>query len=219
MSTGGPAASEASPFPPSDEIAMKILYSSTSPYSAKVRMAAHYLDLGIGSEVVKTDEEPSLLISNNPLGKIPVLVREDMPAVFDSAVIMQFLNRQSKGRLYPRNAEKRTEAETLEALCDGIIDCLIATIYERRFRPEEKVHQPWLDRQWAKAARGLDHLNANLPKTGKSLHGGHFALASLLGYLELRFPGQWEKGRGKLKGWPKKFEKAFPDYAAMKPQA
>mgnify|MGYP000541822815 CR=1 FL=1 len=198
---------------------MKILYSSTSPYSAKVRMAAHYLDLGIDSEAVKTDDAPGLLLDNNPLGKIPVLVREEKPAVFDSAVIMQFLNRESKGKLYPRNAEKRTEAETLEALCDGITDCLIATIYERRFRPEEKVHQPWLDKQWGKAMRGLDHLNENLPKTGKSLHGGHFALAALLGYLDLRFPGQWEKGRGKLKKWPQKFEKLFVDYPSLKPLA
>lgn len=198
---------------------MKILYSSTSPYSAKVRMAAHYLDLGISGEAVKTDDEPDVLISSNPLGKIPVLLREDKPAIYDSVTIMQFLNREAKGKLYPRNPEKRVEAETLEALCDGITDCLLASIYERRFRPEEKVHQPWLDTQWAKVARGLDHLNAHPPKTGKSLHGGHFALAALIGYLELRFPGRWEKGRGKLKNWTKKFEKFFPDYVAMKPQA
>jgi len=198
---------------------MKILYSSTSPYSAKVRMAAHFLDFGVGAEAVKTDDEPSVLISNNPLGKIPVLVREELPAIFDSGAIMQFFNRESKGKLYPRNAEKRTEAETLEALCDGITDCLLATIYEMRFRPEEKVHQPWLDKQWVKVARGLDYLNDNLPRTTKSLHGGHFALAALIGYLELRFPGRWEKGRGKLKNWPKKFEKFFADYEAMKPQA
>lgn len=198
---------------------MKLLYSSTSPYSAKVRMAAHYLDLGIESEAVKTDDEPSILLSSNPLGKIPVLVREEKPAIYDSVAIMQFLNRDSKGKLYPRSPEKRTEAETLEALCDGITDCLLASIYERRFRPEEKIHQPWLDKQWSKVARGLDHLNDNLPRTTKSLHGGHFALAALLGYLELRFPGQWEKGRGKLKNWPKKFEKFFADYQQLKPQA
>lgn len=198
---------------------MKLLYSSTSPYSAKVRMAAHYLDLGIASEAVKTDDEPDILISSNPLGKIPVLLRDDKAPIYDSVAIMQFLNRDTKGKLYPRNPEKRAEAETLEALCDGITDCLLASIYEIRFRPQEKVHQPWLDKQWVKVTRGLDYLNANLPKTGKSLHGGHFALAALIGYLELRFPGRWEKGRGKLKNWPKKFEKFFPDYSGMKPQA
>jgi glutathione S-transferase len=198
---------------------MKLLYSSTSPYSAKVRMAAAYLDLGVESVAVNTNEEPAILIDNNPLGKIPVLLRDDAMPVYDSVAIMQFLNRQAKGKLYPRNAEKRTEVDVLEALCDGIIDCLIATIYEKRFRPEEKVHQPWIDKQWHKAIRGLDHLNANLPKTTKQLHGGHFALAALIGYLELRFSGQWEKGRGKLKNWPKRFEKLFPNFQAMKPQA
>jgi glutathione S-transferase len=198
---------------------MKLLYSSTSPYSAKVRMAARHLALDIEAIAVKTDEEPALLLDNNPLGKIPVVVREEMPPVYDSVAIMQFLNRESRGKLYPRAAEKRTESEVLEALCDGVTDCLLAIIYERRFRPEDKQHQPWTDKQWAKVERALDHLNANMPKTSKNLNGGHFALAALLGYLELRFGGQWEKGRGKLKSWPKKFEKFFPDYHAMKPQA
>ncbi|MBL0371275.1 glutathione S-transferase family protein [Rhizobium sp. KVB221] len=197
---------------------MKLLYSSTSPYSAKVRMAAHHLDLGVASEAVKTDDEPAVLLASNPLGKIPVLLREDKAPVFDSVAIMQFMNREAKGKLYPRNPEKRTEAEVLEAVCDGIVDCLIAIIYERRFRPEERLHQPWIDKQWSKVTRGLDYLNANLPKTSKSLHGGHFALAALIGYLNLRFEGQWEKGRPKLKNWPQKFEKFFPDYSKMRPQ-
>ncbi|MDO6963721.1 glutathione S-transferase family protein [Rhizobium alvei] len=198
---------------------MKILCSPASPYSAKVRMAARYLDFPATSEMVKTDEKPDLLIANNPLGRIPVLVPDEGKAIYDSVVIMQYMNRQSKGRLYPRNAEKRTEAEVLEALCDGIIDSLIAIIYERRYRPEETIHQGWIDRHWEKVTRGLDYINDNMPKTGKALHGGHFALAALIGYLDLRFAGQWEKGRRKLKAWPQKFERFFPDYVALKPQA
>jgi glutathione S-transferase len=197
---------------------MKLLYSSTSPYSAKVRMSAHHLDLGIAAETTNTEDTPVELLASNPLGKIPVLIREDKPPVFDSVAIMQFLNREAKGKLYPRKPEKRTEAETLEALCDGITDCLLAIVYEKRFHPPEKVHQPWIDRQWQKVTRGLDHLNANPPRVNKNLHGGHFALAALLGYLSLRFEGEWEKGRGKLKNWPQKFEKFFPQYQALKPQ-
>ncbi|MDI6837280.1 MAG: glutathione S-transferase, partial [Rhizobiaceae bacterium] len=86
-------------------------------------------------------------------------------------------------------------------------DCLLAIVYERRQRPEERVHQPYIDRQWQKVSRGLDYLDANLPKTGKSLHGGHFSLAALIGYLMLRFPGEWEDGRTALAAWPQKFEK------------
>jgi glutathione S-transferase len=92
-------------------------------------------------------------------------------------------------------------------------------IYEKRFRPEEKVHQPWLDRQWSKVERALDHLDDNLPRTTKNLHAGHFALAAMLGYLALRFEGRWERGRPRLKNWPLKFEKFFPEYQHFKPRA
>lgn len=198
---------------------MKVLYSPASPYSAKVRMAARHCGIEIESVRTDTNAEAHELVDNNPLGKIPTLLTDDGKAVFDSRAIMQFLDRESGKKLYPRNAAKRTEAEVLEALCDGICDALLLCVYERRFRSEEKVDQDWLDRQWRKIDRGLDHLNANLPRTTKSLHGGHFALAALIGYLALRFDGKWERGRAKLKNWPAKFEKFFPDHGTMKPQA
>ena len=198
---------------------MKILYSPASPYSAKARMAAHYCGLEADSVVVDTNADPQELTGNNPLGKIPTLIDEDGTAVYDSRAIMQYLDRKSGKKLFPRNAEKRTEAEVLEALCDGITDCLLAIVYERRFRPEDKIHRPWIHRQWSKVTRSLDHLNDNLPRTTRKLHGGHFALAGLLGYLELRFQGEWERGRPKLKNWPAKFTKFFPEYDQFKSQA
>lgn len=198
---------------------MKLLCSSTSPYSSKVRMALRYLDMEAEVVRVATTEDPPELTDNNPLGKIPTLLTGGDGPIFDSRAIMHYLDRRSKGGLYPRKNHKRTEAEVLEALCDGITDCLIAIVYERRQRPEERMHQPYIDRQWQKVSRGLDHLNAHLPKTGKSLHGGHFSLAALIGYLILRFPGEWEDGRTALAAWPQKFEKRFEDYAELKPQA
>lgn len=197
---------------------MKLLYSTTSPYSAKVRMAATHLGLPIEAVLINTNDEPAELTHSNPLGKIPVLIRDGHPPVFDSRAIMQFLDRETKGGLYPRRGEKRTEAEVLEALCDGITDCLLSIAYEKRSRPPEMQHQPWIDKQWSKVVRGLDHLNANMPKTRNKLNGGHFALAAMIGYLDLRFAGQWEKGRGKLRVWPKKFETLFPTFHDMKPQ-
>ena len=197
---------------------MKLLYSPPSPYSAKVRMAARHAGIEAASEVVDTSADPAELVSSNPLGKIPTLINDDV-TVYDSRAIMQYLDRESGKKLYPRNAQKRTEAEVLEALCDGVTDCLLAMVYERRFRPEEKVHQAWLDRQWSKIERALDHLNDNLPRTTRKLHGGHFALAALLGYLALRFEGKWERGRPKLKNWPGKFARFFPEYDQFKPKA
>ena len=195
----------------------KLLYASASPYSAKVRMSALYAGVDIEAVPTKTDDEPAALISANPLGKIPVLVLDDDRAVYDSAAIVQYLNRMSKNALLPRNADKRTDAEVLEALADGICDSALVMVYERRHRPEEKVHQPWLDKQWAKITRALDQLNANPPKLPKKITAGHIALRAALGYLALRFAGKWEKGRGRLVRWMKRFDEKFPDLAAAVP--
>ena len=132
-------------------------------------------------------------------------------AIFDSRAITQYLNRLSGGALFPRNAAKRTDAERLEALADGICDCLLAHVYERRMRPAEKVHQPWLDLQWSKAVRALDRLNDAPPRFGKKPTAGHIALRAALGYLDLRFAGQWERGRSKLKRWASRFDERFPE--------
>ena len=189
----------------------KLLYASTSPYSSKVRMAAAYAGIAIDLEPVKTEDKPADLLAANPLGKIPVLVLEDGRAVHDSRAITQHLNRLSKSALFPRNADKRLDAEVLEATADGICDCALSMVYERRTRPEALVYQPWLDRQWAKIVAALDLLNANPPKLPKKITAGHMALRACLGYLALRFGGQWEKGRGRLVRWAARFDEKFPE--------
>ena len=196
-----------------------ILYSPASPYSAKVRMAAALCGIAIDSKVVNTNQPPAELLAANPLGKIPALVLDDGQSVYDSRAITQYLNREAKGVLFPRNAAKRLEAERLEALADGICDCLLAIVYEQRFRPEEKVHQPWLDKQWEKATRSLDYLVDNLPRLTKKTDGGQIALRAMLGYLELRFADRnWKKGRTKLVKWVQRYDERFPDLAALAPQ-
>lgn len=199
---------------------MKLLYSPASPYAAKVRMAARQAGINLPVEKVNTGSNPPELLDNNPLGKIPTLLREGEPPIYDSVAIMHYLDRLSGGRLYPKKDPKRTEAEVLEALCDGMMDSLLAIMNERRSRPADRVHQPWIDKQWDKVSRGLDYLDAHLPKTGKKLHGGHFALAGLLSYLDLRFGDRnWRNGREQLAAWPEVFGKRFPDYDTLKAQA
>lgn len=196
----------------------KLLYSPASPYSAKVRMAAAYAGVAIEPVIVDTNAEPALLIDNNPLGKIPVLLTDEGESIFDSRAITQYLNRISGNALFPRNAARRTEAERLEALADGLSDCLLAHVYERRFRPEEKVEQSWLDKQWSKSERALDYLAANPPKLPKKITAGHIALRAALGYLELRFSGKWERKRSKLVRWVKRFDEKFPELAGLAPK-
>ncbi len=198
----------------------KLFHAPASPYSAKVRMAALHTGYAIEKVAVDTASEPAELISVNPLGKIPVLILDDGEAVYDSAAIMHHISRETGGRLYPRNAAKRLEAERLEALADGLCDCLLAHVYERRFRPEEKVHLPWLERQWSKATRTLDHLNAAPPKLTKYPTGGQIALRAAIAYAGLRFfGGQWERGRARLLRWAKRFDERFPEMTAELPKA
>ncbi len=189
----------------------KLLYAPASPYSAKVRMSAAYAGIELEAVVTNTGQQPEELVSANPLGKIPTLVLDDGRVVFDSRAITQYLNRESKNALFPRNADKRTEAEAMEALADGICDCALAIVYERRMRPEEKVHQEWIDGQWRKIVRALDHLNANPPKLPRKITAGQIAMRAMLGYLSLRFAGEWERGRSRLTRWAARFDEKFPE--------
>lgn len=196
----------------------KLLFATASPYSAKVRMSAAYAGIALEAIPTNTGDEPELLLKNNPLGKIPVLLTDEGESLFDSRAITQHLNRISKNALFPRNPAKRLEAERLEALADGICDCLLAHVYERRFRPEEIVHQPWLDKQWKKVTRALDSLETSPPKLPKKITTGQIALRACLGYLELRFPGKWERGHSKLRRWVKRFDEKFPELAPYTPR-
>jgi glutathione S-transferase len=180
-------------------------------------MAAAYAGIAIDVVPVVTQDRPAELISANPLGKIPVLVLDDGRSVYDSRVITQHLNRLSKNALFPRNPDKRLEAEMLEALADGISDCALLMVYERRMRPDAMVYQPWLDGQWVKVTSALDQLNANPPKLPKKITVGQIALRVTLGYLALRFAGKWEKGRGRLTRWIARFDEKFPELKGCVP--
>jgi glutathione S-transferase len=197
----------------------KILYSPASPYSAKVRMAAAHAGYAAESVIVVTADDPETLISANPLGKIPALVLDDGGSVFDSPVIMQFINAHTGQTLYPKNAVKRLPVLQREALADGICDCLISYMYEIRLRPEDKRMASIMDRQLKKAMRGLDTLCAGRLPVPSRIDGGHIALRAMVGYLDLRFAGKWEKGRLKLKRFAKSFDEKFPELAKLVPSA
>jgi glutathione S-transferase len=195
----------------------KMLISLTSPYSAKVRMAAVHAGFAFESVMTDTSIQPAELVAQNPLGKIPVLLTENDGAVFDSPVILRYINRASGGKLLPRNPAKLLEAERLEAIADGICDCAIACMYEMKQRPAELIYQGWIDKQWKKVTQALDLLETQGPKLPVKIHAGHIALAAALAYLGIRFPG-WEKGRPKLKRYLAKFRDKQPELAGFLPQ-
>lgn len=136
----------------------------------------------------------------NPMGKIPVLVRPDGPALYDSRVICRFLSERAGARFYP---EDGWDILTLEALGDGICDAAILMVYEARSRPEEARHAPWVEGQWAKIARALDALDAQWMAVLKGpLSIGHISVACALSYLDLRLAARdWRAGHADLAEW------------------
>lgn len=195
----------------------KILYSGLSPYAAKVRMAAGFVGYEFESVPVDAFSPTDSFLSSNPLGKIPVLITSDGRTIHDSRVIVQFLDQWSGGRLFPQDPERRLAVAMLESFADGIGDCLQAIMMERRFRPEDKRHVPWTDRLWAKVTRSLDRLEGEIglePET----HVGHFALRAMLGYLALRFSGEWERDCPLLSVWADAFDRDHPELVKFAPQ-
>lgn len=197
-----------------------LFYAPASPYSAKVVMAAALAGIELDRQVVSTSDEPEALLAANPLGKIPTLVLDDGTAVFDSRAIMMELDRISGKAIFPRSTAKRGAAERMEAAADGLCDALLAQVYERRMRPEEKVHGPWIEYQARKVERALDWFEATPTRFGKTPHGGQLALYAALAYADLRFPDlNWGKGRPRLRRFVARFEEVAPELIAFKPSA
>ena len=197
-----------------------ILRSSTSsPFGRKVKITAIHCGLmdKISVDAAKTMDPEDSLRTQNPLGKIPVLILDDGSALFDSRVICEYLDGLHTGaKLFPQNAQ-RWPALTLAALADGMMDAGILQVYEYRYRPENIIHQDWLDLQAAKAERSLTWLESTLPATLETIHIGHIGLACALGYLDFRFEGVWRPRYPALTRWLKTFEAAVPAFAETMP--
>ena len=140
----------------------------------------------------------------NPMGKIPVLVRPEGPALFDSRVICRFLDDRAGARLYPENG---WDVLTLEAIGDGICDAAVLMVYESRSRPESARHEPWVEGQWAKIARALDTLEERwMGLLEGPLTIGQISVGCALSYLDLRAGDRnWRAGHDKLAAWHARF--------------
>jgi glutathione S-transferase len=194
--------------------------SPASPFARKVRIAASLLNLDGKIDVRETDlNDPADTIRRqNPLGKIPALVLENGETLYDSRVILEYLDHLAGGgRIIPREAAARFAALRLQALCDGALDAGILLVYEGRYRPPEMKVQSWVERQQDKMKRALDALEEAPPKLDALPDVGQIALACLLGYCDLRFEGTWRKDHPKLIAWHDAFAAQVPAFAATKP--
>jgi len=173
---------------------MKLIGSNTSPYVRKVRivMAEKKLDYQFVEEDVWA--ATTVMAHSNPLGKVPCLVMEGGEAVFDSRVIVEYLDTLSPvGKLIPGQGRERAEVKTWEALADGLLDAAVLARLEATWsgRTDAQRSQAWIDRQMGKIHATVKAMSVGLAE--KSFCSGiHFSLSDVavgcaLGYLDLRF--------------------------------
>jgi len=166
--------------------------SPSSPFARKIRIAAAVLGLerDIAIEAADTVDPSDSVRRQNPLGKIPVLILDDGTAIYDSPVILEYLDhRAGGGRIIPTAPAARFAAQCQQALCDGILDAGILRVYEGRWRPPEHHVAKWVDHQAGKMTRGLASLEAEPPGLDAPPHVGQITAACVLGYLDFRFEG------------------------------
>jgi glutathione S-transferase len=184
---------------------MKLIGSLTSPYVRKVRvvLAEKKLDHQFETEDPWSSEA---LLKMNPLGKVPVLVLGGGEAVFDSRVIVEYLDARSPlSRLIPETGRERTEVRTWEALADGLLDAAVAARLEQHWpgRTAEQRSSAWIDRQLSRVDTALGAMSSGLADkpwcAGIHLSLADIAVGCALGYLDFRFPGiQWRDRHGNL---------------------
>ena len=187
--------------------------SPASPFGRKVKIAADLAGLSGQITVVPTDttSETDSIRRENPLGKIPALILDDGQVLYDSRVIVEYLDHLSGGGvLVPADPEARFRCLTLQALADGTMDAALLGVYENRFREEAQRSPQWVAYQAAKVERALAALEA-APPAG-TIDVGHVALACTLGYLDLRYAGAWRAGHAALVAWLDAFAAAVPSF-------
>jgi len=185
---------------------MKLIGAITSPYVRKVRvvMAEKKLDYQFIQEDVWSAS--TTIGASNPLGKVPCLVMEGGEAVFDSRVIVEYLDTLSPvGKLIPSSGRERAEVKTWEALADGLLDAAILARLEATWagRSAEQRSQAWIDRQMGKIDGALKSMGQGLGDkpfcSGIHLSLSDIAVGCALGYLDFRFPAiEWRSAHPNL---------------------
>jgi glutathione S-transferase len=185
---------------------MRLIGSLTSPYVRKVRVVLHEKKLDYKFELENVWGPETRVAQANPLGKVPCLVMEGGEAVFDSRVIVEYVDTLSPvGRLIPEKGRERAEVRTWEALADGVLDAAILARLENTWegRHEGERSRAWIDRQMTKVHAALQSMSRGLADRPWAA-GNHLSLADIavgcaLGYLSFRYPEiDWRRSHPNL---------------------
>jgi glutathione S-transferase len=203
---------------------MKLLSSTASPYTRKVRIVLAEKKIECELEPVDVAPAENPVNTHNPLGKIPTLILDDGSALYDSRVIVEFLDGKSPiSRLIPEELRDRVAVRRWEALADGVLDAGLLVRYES-LRDQKEQSKGWTDKQLGRMKRGMTLMASELGERSWC-HAERYSLADIavgccLGWLDFRKPG----GVNWLADYPglaKHYEKlmARPAFADTKPVA
>jgi glutathione S-transferase len=195
--------------------------AAASPFVRKVRIAAIALGLDRRIEIVAADsaDPADTLRRQNPLGKIPTLMLDDGTALYDSRVIVEYLDHLAGGgRIIPAEPGARFATLRLQALADGIMDASVLLVYEGRWREAAKHEPRWIEHQSGKVDRALAALESESSTFDLKPVAwiGEIALACALGYGDLRFGGRWRENHPRLVRFLADFSAALPAFEATR---
>jgi glutathione S-transferase len=202
---------------------MKLIASYTSPYARKVRIALAEKKFEYDFVEESPWAEQTTVPTYNPLGKVPVLVLDDGTTLFDSRVIVEYLDTVSPvSRLIPEPNRQRIVVKRWEALADGICDAAVAVVLESK-RPARQQNKDWLDRQLRKIDLGLKEFGNELGEkvwcNGEAYSLADIATGCALAYLDLRHAAiDWRAAYPNLVKLAEKLAKR-PSFAETVPPA
>ncbi len=145
---------------------MRLIGILRSPYVRRTAVSLNAMDIPFMLDAVPVFDKPELVTPHNPLTRVPALVLEDGEALIDSAVILDYLDELagSEKRLVPESGAERRHVLKLTTVALGSVDKAVWSAYEYRFRPEEKVHKPWVRHNDAQVVAGFEYLDGIIAK-------------------------------------------------------
>jgi glutathione S-transferase len=203
---------------------VKLFYSATSPFVRKVLVSATELGLRERIEFLPAKahviDRDRTIVAKNPLGQVPTLIADDGMVLYDSRVIIEYLNALGDGHLLARDGAARWSVLVEHSLADGILNAALLARYETALRPENLRWSDWTAAHLDKITCGLDDLEKRAARFDDRVDMGTIAFGCALGYLDFRFATLgWRDTRPSVAAWFARFGERKSMVATRPPAA